>query len=327
MTTLLLSLPAPRLGLVLAALALLTAGSCDDGAGTGTVRAVPDWGGGDRSPYVPEGYTLAFADDFLPGAGSLLHTVSTDTPSQARQVKADPPRVAWETYFAGWNVRHLEGNDDQALKADAAFRGQGGKSLGEHGVVLHEITADGTLKLYARPTPDALRDQFGMPYLGGMIAGAQLHAQTYGYWEVRLRLNTVAAGQHWAFWLLPDDHAWPPEIDMLEAVGSNPSNQSDADYFFFNSILADPNSDDITRIRPPRGKHAWYTIGFLWTETEMRWFLDGQEVRKRPAMGADKALYFLASPEVGGHWVGAPTADTAWPMEAEIDYVRVYGKG
>jgi beta-glucanase (GH16 family) len=114
---------------------------------------------------------------------------------------------------------------------------------------------------------------------------------------------------------------------MLEAVGSNPSNASDADYFFFNSILTDPNNDEITRVKPPRDKNAWYTIGFLWTPTEMRWFLDGQEVRKRPAMGGDKALYFLVSPEIGGHWVGAPTEDTVWPTEAEIDYVRVYKSG
>ncbi|MEZ5931887.1 MAG: glycoside hydrolase family 16 protein [Alphaproteobacteria bacterium] len=325
MTTMPLPLQASRLGLVIAALALLTASSCDDDVGT--VQAVPDWGGGDHSPYVPEGYQLTFADDFdRQGAGSLLHLVSTDASSENRQVKAGAPR-AWETYFAGWGVRHLQGNNDQALKADAGYRGRGGPSLGEHGITLHEITADGTLKLYARPTPGKLSDQFEMLYLGGMISGEKLFSQTYGYWEMRIRLNTISAGHHWAFWLLPDNDTWPPEIDMLEAVGSNPSNQSDADYFFFNSILADPNNDEITRIQPPRGKNAWYTIGFLWTETEMRWFLDGQEVRKRPAMGGDVALYPLISPEVGGNWVGAPTADTAWPMEAEIDYVRVYGRG
>jgi beta-glucanase (GH16 family) len=314
-----------RLGIALSAVALLTASSCDDGA---TIQAVPDWGSGERSPYVPEGYQLAFSDEFeRQGADTLFHPVSTDNPPENGQVDAGAPR-AWETYFKGWNVRHLEGNHDQALKAGPDYRGRGGLSLSEHGIRLHEITEDGTLKLYARPTPTQLREQFdGFPYLGGMISGEKLHAQTYGYWEMRIRLNTISAGHHWAFWLIPDDNSWPPEIDMLEAVGSNPGNQSDADFFFFNSILTDPNTDTITRITPPRGKHAWYTIGFLWTETEMRWFLDGQEVRDRPAMGGDKALYFLVSPEIGGNWVGAPTAETAWPMEAEIDYVRVYREG
>ena len=42
-----------------------------------------------------------------------------------------------------------------------------------------------------------------------------------------------------------------------------------------------------------------------------------------PYDGLDTGL-FLASPEIGGNWVGAPTADTIWPTEAELDYIRVY---
>jgi beta-glucanase (GH16 family) len=314
--------PARRLGFCLAALALLTASSCD---GDTIVANVPDWGGGQESPYVPEGYELAFKDDFnAPDPATELQPISAD--GSGLVTENDDDRPAWETHFAGWGVRHLEGNNDKALKADAAFRGRGGKSLGEHGIGLHELTEQGTLKLYGRPTPVALQDQFEMPYLGGMVSGEKLHAQTYGYWEVRLRFNSLSAGHHWALWLIPSDHSWPPEIDMLEAVGSNPENQSDAEHFFFNSILTDPNDDSYTRVVPPRGLDAWYTIGFLWTETEMRWFLDGQEVRKRPAMGGDKALYFLISPEIGNDWVGPPTDETIWPTEAELDYVRIYRK-
>jgi len=300
---------------------MLGAGSC---GGDTVVEAVPDWGGGSTSPYVPEGYELVFEDGF-----------DRDQPIRAQPVSAEGKLLLdkdektgpdWETHFAGWGVRHLEGNNDQALKADAAYRGLGGLSLGENGVRLHELTEDGTLKLFGQPTPANLRQQFEMPYLGGMVSGEKLHAQTYGYWEVRLRFKNVSAGHHWALWLIPSDHAWPPEIDMLEVVGSNPENQTDADFFFFNSIL--PDVEDLyTRVTPPRGRDAWYTIGFLWTPTEMRWFLDGQEVRKRPAMASKKPLYFLISPEIGGKWVGAPTADTVWPTEAELDYIRIYKAG
>lgn len=313
-----------RLGMILAILPLLTASSCD---GDTVVDAVPDWGGGEHSPYVPNGYELAFEDNFDHGGSPTgVDLISKNGGLVTNQVNGGPRPAAWETHFAGWGVRHLEGNNDQALKADANYRGQGGPSLGEHGIRLHDITEGGTLKLYGLPTPAALQDQFEMPYLGGMVSGEKQHAQTYGYWEMRLRINSLSHGHHWAFWLIPSDHSWPPEIDMLEVVGSNPENQTDADHFFFNSILTDPNTDSYTRIVPPKGHNAWYTIGFLWTESEMRWFIDGQEVRKRPAMGGDKALYFLASPEIGGKWVGAPTTDTNWPTEAELDYIRVYRK-
>jgi hypothetical protein len=298
--------------MLIGALVILIGASCDGGT---TVQAVPDWGGGPSSPYVPKDYELVFEDNF-----DALPKVNGSASLVAHRAEG---RI-WVDHFKGWGVRYLEGNNDQALKADASYRGQGGKSLGEHGIRLRELTDRGTLRLFGMPTPPDLEAQFEMPYLGGMISGERLHAQTYGYWEVRLRFKQLSAGQHWALWLIPIDHSWPPEIDMIEVVGSNPDNQSDAEHFFFNSIAADPNNDHYTQILPPRGHDAWYTIGFLWTEQDMRWYLDGEEVRHRPALATDQELYFLMSPEIGGEWVGAPTAETVWPMEAEIDYIRIY---
>ena len=284
-----LRFPVRRFDVFFGALVMLAASACD---GNPVVDAVPDWGGGSKSPYVPDNYEITFVDEFNRiSTSASVHSISEDGGLMTSQVKAGPPRT-WETHFAGWGVRHLEGNNDQALKADAAYRGRGGKSLGELGITLHELTEEGTLKLYGRPTPPNLVDQFEMPYLGGMISGEAMHAQTYGYWEVRLRLNSLSVGHHWALWLIPSDHSWPPEIDMLEAVGSNPENQSDAEHFFFNSILTDPNNDSYTRVVPPRGLDAWYTIGFLWTETEMRWFLDGPGSQKTPGHGRRQGTLF-----------------------------------
>lgn len=305
--------PLTRIGTFAAAMTILVAASCDDGS---TVKAVSDWGGGQQSPYVPEGYELTFQDNF--DRLNLVDGFQSTASSNGREARG------WETHFAGWGVRHLKGNNDQALKADAAYQGLGGKTVGDHGILLHEVTADGTIRLYGRPTPEDLKSQFEFPYLGGMISGEKLHAQRQGYWEIRLRASNVSKGHHWAFWLIPSDHSWPPEIDMLEVIGSNPANPSDAEYFFFNSILEKPNNDEITRVTPPRERDAWYTIGFLWDDNDMRWFLDGKEVRKRSSYQTDKELYFLISPEIGGHWVGEPDEGTEWPMEMEVDYVRIY---
>ena len=306
---------AGRAGALLLTTTLLMAASCDDAS---SVKAVDDWGGGAMSPYVPNGYELVFEDNF----DQLRLVDGLETKGQENGID----RTSWAGSFVGWRVRHLKGNNDQALKAAASYQGRGGQSLGDHGITLHEVTGEGTLKLYGQPTPDDLQAQFEFPYLGGMMSGENLHAQRYGYWEVRLRPRNISAGHHLALWLIPKDRSWPPEIDMLEVVGSNPENQSDADFFFFNSILSQPNTDQITRVTPPRGHDAWYTVGFLWDESDMRWFLDGEEVRRRPSLTAEKDLYFLITPEIGGHWVGAPNADTIWPMEVELDYVRIYSR-
>ena len=79
-------LPVRRFGVFLGALAMLGTSACD---GNTAVDAVPDWGNGPKSPYVPEGYELTFEDNFnRRGADALLHAASTDTPSQKRQVAA-----------------------------------------------------------------------------------------------------------------------------------------------------------------------------------------------------------------------------------------------
>ncbi len=266
------------------------------------------YAGSSQSAYVPEGYKLAFEDSF-----DKLNLLS------------DQQNWGWASYFTGWNVRHLKGNNDKALKGDATYRGNGGPSLGEHGIQLHEITPEGTLKLYGIKTPEALVPQFlGFPHLAGMLSGDKMYTQHKGYWEVRLRMTNVSIGHHVALWLVPVDNAWPPEIDMLEVVGSNPPNPSDADHFFFNSILSKERNDKITRIIPPKALDDWYTIGFLWDDEHMRWFLDGEEVRRRPSLDYDEEFYFILSPEMGSKWVGPTTAETQWPLEIEVDYFRVY---
>ena len=296
--------PVIRIGSLLASLALLVTVGCD---GTPAIQAEAQSSSGTRSPYVPEGYKLSFEDSF----------------DQLNLLPDGGEGWGWASYFTGWNVRSLEGNNDQALKADANYRGLGGQSIGENGITLHEITPEGTLKLYGVPTPEHLQAQFEMPYLAGMLSGDKMYTQHKGYWEVRLRATNVSVGHHVAFWLVPVDNSWPPELDMLEIVGSNPPNPSDADHFFFNSII-EGREDEITRIIPPNGTDAWYTIGFLWDDNDMRWFLDGEEVRRRPSLQYDQEFYFIASPEMGSKWVGPTTGETQWPLEVEIDYFRVY---
>jgi hypothetical protein len=290
----------------LAALVLVLGATlgCD---GEAEVKAVPDWGGGPRSPYVPAGYELAFEDNF-----------------DALTLVDSGEERGWGTHFLTFGVRHLEGNDDKAMKVDAAYLDQVAVGAGQDpDLSLHQITADGSLKLFGRPTPEALIGQeVGFPYIGGMISGEPLFAQRFGYWEFRVRLHHVPAGAHWAFWLLPDDHSWPPEIDLLEVIGSNPKNPEEAGKFFFNSLTGE--DDSITMLPPPRGLDAWYTIGFLWTEEAMVWLVDGEEVRRRPNLFSDKSLYFLISPEIGDRWPGEPPADAVWPTEVEVDYIRVY---
>jgi hypothetical protein len=61
------------------------------------------------------------------------------------------------------------------------------------------------------------RAQGRLPYRSGMITSHHSFAQRFGYYELR------AKGLWPAFWLLRRTGAWPPELDVMEQIGSQPN--------------------------------------------------------------------------------------------------------
>ena len=59
-------------------------------------------------------------------------------------------------------------------------------------------------------------------YTSGHISTKGRHEQVYGRWEIRAKLPT-SQGMWPAIWLLPNDDSWPPEIDIIELVGKEPT--------------------------------------------------------------------------------------------------------
>jgi beta-glucanase (GH16 family) len=248
---------------------------------------------------TPQGYRLTFSDEFT--------GISLDPDCSGN--------ATWATYWCNYNVRNLAGNDDQALKADPSFRGTGGPTLADHGLLTHELMPGNTLKLYGRVIPRSIRPQYyDFPYVAGMISTERSHAQTYGYWEARARLTNTSKGHHWAMWLVPEDGSWPPEIDMVEVTGKDPKT------FYLNAHGT--GKDELVWFSPDNPS-GWHTFGFLWTQSDLVWYVDGVE-RKRIDNYINKPMYWLISPEIGNSWAGPTDNSTVWPMEAEVDYVRVY---
>jgi len=257
----------------------------------------------------PAGYVMRFAEEFDGWGVDFTHK--------------------WDTHWVAWNVRHLAGNNDQSIKAADWERLRGGKTVGEllrkskklprKRNYLHQV-GRGKLKMRAWPVPDDLRYEFwGFPFVAGMLAGPRAHAQTYGYWETRLRLKKIGKGQHFALWLLPTDNSWPPEVDMLEAVSGD-------GWLYTNTHVKDGVAPPINWFKPPRRPDAWMTVGFEWTPKEMIWTIDGKQVRRHTANIGAKPMYPLFSWEVGSNWPGWIDSSTPWPAEVVVDYLRVYEK-
>lgn len=258
-----------------------------------------------RSVYVPDGYELSFNDE----CDELYLDIEADGSDY------------WTTWFVGWDVRYLGGNNDKAWKCDSTYSGGNTEPLG---IPLHEATDYGTMKLLGLETPKEKKDivnQF--PYIGGMISNQLYHWQLYGYFEIKARFD-ISQGHHWAIWLLPTDNTWPPEIDIVEIVSP-----------YYNAAFTNAHgqpksksnllSKEMSSEGPVLGVDVseYHHFGFEWRPDSLKWTIDGRVVY-RLANYINKPMYLLISPEIGGNWPGMPTEKTVWPMVCEIDHIRIY---
>ncbi|UFN47598.1 family 16 glycosylhydrolase [Roseomonas sp. OT10] len=171
---------------------------------------------------------------------------------------------------------------------------------------------DGVLTITAAPGPNPVNT----PYNSGMINNQESFAQTYGYFEMRVDLP---AGQGlWpAFWLLPVDDTWPPEIDILEMLGQDPTT------IHFNAHYTGGRTG--TQVRTEDMSEGFHTFGMLWGPDWLTWYVDG-DAYARIATPAEmhKAMHIITNLSVGGTWVGRPDETTQFPAEMHIDYIRAY---
>lgn len=143
----------------------------------------------------------------------------------------------------------------------------------------------------------------------------------FGWAEARLKCSK-GKGLWPAFWLLPTDHTWPPEIDALELLMDVP-NKAYMTYHYgqdpnhpqsgFNSTVVDWSTD-------------FHVIGVHWEPGKITWFIDGKQVAQTTTGVTDKRCYLLLNLAVGssGIWPGSPDANTQFPAYLDVDWVRVW---
>ena len=221
----------------------------------------------------------------------------------------------WRTVYGdgshlGLDRRSLPTNGELQLYVDPDISGPRG-SLGLNPFSLR----NGVLSITAVPTPPEIKpilNNYG--YMSGLITTQPSFAQTYGYFEMRARLPR-GKGLWPAFWLLPLDQSWPPEIDVMESIG-NPSQ-----VFVTTHSKASKQEGFERRISPDE----FHTFAVSWDPMNVIWYIDGREAG-RHATPADmhKPMFMLANLAVGGQWPGAPDASTRFPATYEIDFIRAY---
>jgi len=128
-----------------------------------------------------------------------------------------------------------------------------------------------------------------------------------------------------ALWLVAEDLVWGPEWDMWEYFGCK-NNKVGYDAMGMHLCSGSwPHEKWHSGWIQNFGSSAWHVYGWEWTDTDAKWFIDGQLVRtlKRTAsmQWPDENMYLILN---NGVKTNSPDTDTAWPNYMAIDYVKIY---
>lgn len=196
---------------------------------------------------------------------------------------------------------------------------------------------NGTAKLIAKKETYNAPDGKTYNYTSGMITTGRNKGDTslpakfkYQYGYVEMRAKVPAGKGLWpAFWMIPfsdtDPYKWPPELDIMEIVGHEPT----ISYMNFywndaNGILKNQGGS----YAGPNYSQDWHTYAVDWEPEAIRWYIDGVERVSHTDKASIPAepMHIIANLAVGGNWPGEPDTTTVFPSSFEIDYIRVWQK-
>jgi beta-glucanase (GH16 family) len=225
----------------------------------------------------------------------------------------------WETTFwyndPNGNGSTLSGNGEQEWYINSNY--------GPTSSVKPWTVSNGVLTLTAAPASSAISSQInGYSYTSGEINSYHSFSQTYGYFEMRAQLPS-GQGFWPAFWLMPEDGSWPPELDVMEVLGNNTSVLYNTVHSMQTGSHVATGDGGVTVADMSTGYH---TYGVDWESDYITFYFDGQAIYKT-ATPADMhgPMYMIANLAAGGYWPGNVTPGSVGHMN--IDYIRAYASG
>jgi beta-glucanase (GH16 family) len=178
--------------------------------------------------------------------------------------------------------------------------------------------SDGMVHITAAKEPIVGRDANGhpkiYPYRSANITTAGKFDFTYGYVQFTARFP-IGRGLWSAVWMLPSNHQFPPEIDIMEIQNIVPGK------------VAEVFHGDVTQLgQDVYGIFGWHTYGLLWEPGSLTWYIDGVPKLHVTTEVPSQPMYLLLTLAVGGDWPGPPTAATPFPSSLEVSDVQVWQK-
>ena len=275
--------------------------------------------------------------------------------ASASATAADGPATSPSQWMPVWRDEFDGTSIDRAKWAFDT--GNGGNGWGNHELEYYTDRPDNAYfkdgMLHIRAAKESLN---GCQYTSAKMLSRGLFSKTYGRFEFRAKLP-LGKGYWPALWMMPADHAyggWPAsgEIDVLETRGQEPRNilgtlhygsrppgnvHTEADFTLpENTTVGDFH---VYAIEWEPGVMRWFFDDHVYSVKRHWWSCskstpDGRGGPKDPPAEDrnpwpapfDKPFYIIMNLAIGGTLPGEPDAQTVFPQEMLIDYVRVYDK-
>lgn len=194
-------------------------------------------------------------------------------------------------------------------------------------------------------------EQQALYHVGGhrrFASGMLLSRRSFRGGRIRMLAKLPSARGAWpALWLLPEDHAWPPEIDAFEAFPWG-EHRKQLHVGAIPSALDGPQPKQDWLPIPTEPASGFHEYGLDWTDQTLTYFYDGQVIHRQPTPPSlrNRAMYLIVNFAVGGKWpynelgiqpidgmseerlqAGANLIEKDYPAEMIVRSVRIWQPG
>ncbi|GEM_PF-549675 len=173
--------------------------------------------------------------------------------------------------------------------------------------------ANGLMTITSTNTPRG-----GRAYTSGRMDTMGKRVFHYGKFEMRGRLPRTQ-GLWPAFWLLPATNTWPPEIDIMEMLGHQPTRTYASNHWG----TVNTHAYQTSQWDGPDFSTTYNVFACEWWPDRVEFFVNGTLIATHRDQIPQDPMYIILNTAVGGFWPGYPNATTVFPQRFQVDYVRV----
>lgn len=263
---------------------------------------------------------------------ALLTSCSADTSTPAPRTtyakSLGTVATSWtpgSNWVMTWNSDFIKSNSLHGWTAMAGGSGWGNKELQEYSPRNVTFAPGVGLVITANTNGDGQQCWYGKcTYSSGRLQTNGLFQQEYGIFSALIKLP-AGHGLWPAFWMVRSDVNQDPqtnggEIDVIEVNNTKP----DLVEGFVHSPEITKGFHRSLKIPLSAGYHV-YSVE--WGPTEITWLVDGHafgHIANSQGSPFHRPFYLILDLAVGGTWPGSPTAETKFPAQMDVAWVRAY---